>query len=167
MTCRPGDVRVRLRTAHADKKRALDHYQELRRAGKVKRAVVIAEGEDGNLTVLGQMLKPEEIGELLLMAAQGLEHVMQQRQEPRREALVPYISAKGVAGPARKVQEITTAADGTLVPPPGEHIIGCGECKHSRFYVLLDEQDQPARFSCAHCGNEIKQIRVFHPEARA
>lgn len=168
MSHEPGKTGFRLRTAATDKRKALDHYQELRRSGKSKRAVVISEDEAGDITVLGQMLKPEDIAELLMIAGHGLTQVLDRQAEPRREPLRPYISDKGKAGPAIKTQEITTAPDGTLVAPPGEHIIGCGECKHSRFYVCLTvEDDQPARLSCAHCGNEIVQRRIYHAEGTA
>ena len=161
---------VRMRTAATDKAKALAQYEELKRDGKVEKALVVTEGRDGAITVLGQMLKPFEIGKLLFAASQALaDHdAKMQASERKREPLEPFLSAAGFAGPARKIQEITTAPDGTLVPPDGEHFIGCGECHHSRFYVLLrGRDDAPARYSCAHCGNEIKQIEVFHAEGRA
>lgn len=166
---RPQGVRFRLRTAGRDKKKALEHYQELRRDGKVERALVIAEDKDGTITVLGQMLTPNEIAELMLWAARGLEHLMERHNEPRREAHeTPAVPGEvvGITNPSRA---ITTGEDGTLVPPPGEHFISCGECNHPRFYVTdpIAEDGVPARLSCGHCGNEIIIHRVYHEEGRA
>jgi hypothetical protein len=54
------------------------------------------------------------------------------------------------------------------VAPKGETIISCGECHHPRFYVLLHEEtQQPARWACAHCGNEIKLLRATHEGGHA
>lgn len=159
---------VRMRTSSKDKKKALDHYQELRRSGRVSRAVVIVEDPENNITILGQMLTPDEVKRLIDTAQFGVSHILEKQREIRREDLDPFISDRGRAGPARKVQEITVSQDGTLVPPPGEHFIGCGECNHSRFYVLMrDDDDQPARYSCSHCGNELKMIRSYHESGSA
>lgn len=158
---------VRLRTAASDKKKALEHYQELRRAGRVKRAVVIAEDHDGQITVLGQMLKPREVSELLLVAAEAVVHIDAKRNEPRFE---PHQEPerRGIHNenaPARR--EITIDAEGMMVPPPGENLISCGECNHPRWYVFnFNDIDMPARFACAHCGNEIKMHRIYHQEGR-
>lgn len=166
MTDKPGRP-VRLR-ATSDKKKALAAYDEMRRGGRVARALVIVESHSGHIDVLGQGLKMEDIAELLLVSMQTVAHLDEQRKELRPEPHQAPISVGAKAGPARKEREITTAPDGTMQPPPGETIISCGECQHPRWYVLLREADNnPARFACAHCGNEVKQIPVFHAEGRA
>jgi hypothetical protein len=158
---------VRFRTAAHDKRKALEHYQDLRRAGKSKRAVVISEGEDGTVTVLGQMLKPHEIGQLLLIAADALSHAEEGRTIAKLEShQEPHRRGERV-GRARK-PEVTYAPDGTLIPPEGENLISCGECNHPRWYIFhRNETDDLARYSCAHCGNEVKAIPIFHAEGRA
>jgi hypothetical protein len=159
---------VRIRTAATDKRKALDHYQDLRRSGKSVRAVVISEAADGSYTVLGQMLKPHEIAELLLVAAKALEQAdsertilkLEVREEPER---------RGVHNRSKpREPKITKDPDGVLVPPPGENFVSCGECNHPRWYVLhSDATDQTSRYACAACGNEVENIPIHHAEGRA
>jgi len=159
---------VRVRTAASDKRKALEHYQDLRRSGKSKRAVVISEAENGDVTVLGQMLKPEEIAGLLVVAADALAHVGNEQRKPRLEPHHEPISIGEHSQGTIPKRWITLDAEGIMVPPAGENIISCGECHHPRWYVLFNNVDEmPARYACAHCGNEIVMHRIVHSEGRA
>jgi hypothetical protein len=160
--------RVRLRTASTDKKKALDHYQTLRRSGRVKDAVVIAEDHDGSITVLGQMLTPDQVGQLLLIAAHSLVAIDKARHLPKLEPHQEPERRGEHNGSKPRAKEIVTDADGILQPPPGENIISCGECNHPRWHVLhYTATDQHSRIACAHCGNEVKNIEIFHAEGHA
>jgi hypothetical protein len=67
-----------------------------------------------------------------------------------------------------RAKKITTAPDGTLVPPPGENFVSCGECNHPNWFVLHhNESDSTSRYACSHCGNEVENIQITHPEGRA
>ena len=152
------DIRARLRTAR-DENKALLQYEEMRARGGVRKAVVIVERSDGDIEILGQALTPWMIGRLLFVAAEALEHADNDRkiirlvahQEP--EVRGEHNRSKPIA------KEITTAPDGTMVPPKGENFISCGECHHPTWYVLHhDADDRPARTACAHCGNEVKTM---------
>lgn len=163
---------VRLRTAKAWDK-ALRQYQELRRTRGMRTGIIIAEMADGAIQILGQGMTPGEMAPLLAVAAEGLVAADQQRPgagvhsirlEPHEE---PEKRGEHNRSKPRE-KEITTADDGTLVPPPGENFISCGECNHPRWYVLHhNADDSPARLACAHCGNEVKMLRVTHPEGHA
>ena len=166
------DRHVRIRTAATDKRKALEHYQDLRRAGKVARAVVIAEDDQGQITILGQMLKPLEIGQLLLIAADALDQAENQTAVKRNETkFQPHIepALRGIHNQSKpRPKEITTDAEGMLVPPPGENLISCGECNHPQWFVLHhNAYDRQSRIACAHCGNEVKSVIAHHPEGRA
>lgn len=159
---------VRLRTAANDKRKALEHYQDLRRSGKSKRAVVISEAEDGQITVLGQMLKAHEIGRLLLVAAEALEHADAGRTIAKLEIHQEPISIGEISQGTIPKRGITHDAEGIMVPPEGENIVSCGQCHHPRWYVLQNNADEmPSRYACAHCGNEVVIHRITHPEGRA
>lgn len=158
---------VRFRTA-SDKKKAMAQYDELRRAGRVERAVVIAELKDGSFRVLGQGMSPEQIGQSLVIAADALAHVEQQAKEIRPE---PHIEPEkrgehNLAKPAPRA--ISMAEDGTFIAPAGENFISCGECDHPRWYILHDDSgDRQSRMACAHCGNEVVSLAIYHPTGRA
>ena len=159
---------VRLRTAATDRKKALDHYQDLRRSGKSKRAVVISEAEDGSITILGQMLKPEEIAELLMIAADALQYAEAGRTIAKLEVHQMPISVGEHSQGTIPKRGITLDAEGVMVPPEGENIISCGQCHHPRWYICLRNDDEtPARWACAHCGNEVVMHRIVHGEGRA
>lgn len=159
---------VRLRTAATDRRKALEHYQDLRRSGKSVRAVVISEDKDGAITVLGQMLKPEEIAGLLMIAADALAHVETEQRKPKLEPHHAPISVGEHTQGTIPKRGITLDAEGIMVPPDGENIISCGECHHPRWYILLSNADEaPSRYACAHCGNEIVVHRIVHGEGRA
>ena len=64
---------VRLRTATA-KAKALAQYEELRRSGRVKSAVIIAELTDGSWQILGQRMTPGDMTLALVLAADALQH---------------------------------------------------------------------------------------------
>lgn len=158
---------VRFRTS-SDRKKALAQYDELRRSGRVARAVVIAELKDESYQVLGQGMDPDQIAQSLMVAAEALAHVDKARQAPRPEPhQEPEVRGERV-GQTRPVKEITLDAGGLMVPPKGETIVSCGECNHPRWYVLHHRADEtPARYACAHCGNEVKMLRVQHEAGRA
>lgn len=159
---------VRLRTAATDKRKALEHYQDLRRAGKSKRAVVISEAEGGDITILGQMLKPDEIAGLLVIAAEAVAHIGTEQRKPRMEPHHEPISVGEHSRGTIPKRAITLDAEGIMVPPEGENIISCGQCHHPRWYILFNNADeQPSRYACAHCGNEIVMHRIMHGEGRA
>ena len=159
----PGRL-VRLRTA-SNKAKAFAQYEELRRSGQVKAAVVIAELNDGSWQVLGQRMTPGEMAQALVVGAEGLSHVEGNRAVERivikPEPHQAPLSTGETAGLSLKAKAITTDAEGILVPPYGENFISCGECKHPRWYVLhTDADDQISRVACAHCGNEVIQVPV-------
>jgi hypothetical protein len=159
---------VRFRTAASDKRKALEHYQDLRRSGASKRAVVISEAEDGAITVLGQMLTPDEIAMLLLVAADALALIHTKRTEHKPEPHHQVISVGEHSQGTIPKRGITLDADGVMVPPAGETIISCGLCHHPRWYVLMHLADeQPSRYACGHCGNEVVMHRIAHAEGRA
>ena len=164
----PGAGRpIRFRTA-SDKKKALAQYDELRRSGRVARAVVIAELHDESYQVLGQGMSPDQIAQCLVVAAEALAHVDQTRQTPHPEPHQEPEKRGERTGIKRASKEITFDAEGVMVPPPGENFVSCGECNHPRWYVLhTNADDVPARFACAHCGNEVKLLRVRHEAGRA
>lgn len=154
--------RVRLRTAATDKRKALEHYQDLRRSGRVSRAVVIAEDRNGDITVLGQMLKPSDIAELLLLASGSIDAVDAARERPTRENREEPFRRGEHNGQPERQRDVTWAEDGTMVPPPLENIISCGECHHPRWYVLhYNANDRTSRYVCAHCGNEVKIMELI------
>lgn len=159
---------VRLRTAASDRRKALEHYQDLRRAGKSKRAVVISEAENGDVTVLGQMLKPDEVAGLLLIAADGLAHIDAEQRKARLEPHHQVISVGEHSQGTIPKRGITLDGEGIMVPPEGENIVSCGECHHPRWYLLFHNNDEsPSRYACAHCGNEVVVHRMVHSEGRA
>jgi hypothetical protein len=159
---------IRVRTAASDRRKALDHYQELRRSGKSKRAVVISEAEDGEVTILGQMLKPDEIAGLLLIAADAIAHIGTEQRKPKLEPHHQVISVDEHSQGTIPKRGITLDAEGIMVPPDGENIISCGQCHHPRWYVLHNNaDDMPSRYACAHCGNEVVMHRIVHGEGRA
>ena len=153
---------ARFQTA-VDRTKAMRQYETLRRAGVVTRAVVIAELKDGSFHVLGQNLTPEEIAPLLMVGADALQHAEANRrlvklvahQEPERRG--EHNQQKP------RPRTIKTAPDGTLIPPPGENFISCGECNHPTWFVLhRDADDTTSRYACSHCKNEVAEIRVAH-----
>jgi hypothetical protein len=163
----PPGYNVRLRTA-LEKKKSLTQYEELRRSGRIIRAVVIVEMNDGSYQVLGQGMSTGEIAQSLAVAGSALDYAAQQgrqaRLEPHQEP-----ETRGVHnGSKPRKREITLSPSGMMTPPPGENIISCSECAHPRWYVLHHTADDtPARYACAACGNEIVSIQLFHREGRA
>lgn len=152
------DVRARLRTA-MDHNKALAQYEDMRARGKVRKAVVIVERDDGDVEILGNALTPMAMGGLLYIAADALTHADGARkvlrlvahQEPAKRGVHNH----GAPG----TKEITKAADGTLIPPKGENFVSCGECAHPTWFVLHhDADDSQSRMACAHCGNELKML---------
>lgn len=157
----------RLQTA-LDRAKALKQYETLRRSNMVVQAVVIAELKDGNYHVLGQNLTPEQIAPMLVVAAEALEAAEQNRK------LVKLVAHQEPAKRGEwnrskpRAKQIKAAADGTLVPPPGENFISCGECSHPMWFVLHHtNNDTQSRVACAHCGNEVVNIRIDHREGSA
>lgn len=166
----PQQRSVRIRTAASDEAKALLHYEELKASGRIKRAMVIGEDAHGDVTLLGQGLRLYHMTRLMKIAADFLIDLTKKDSQIKREPLdAGQVTAKTeFAGPALRTQDVTTGPDGNLVPPAGEVFISCGECMHSRFFILHTEAgNDPARYSCASCGNEIKMVRVFHAEAHA
>jgi hypothetical protein len=161
------DRAARLQTA-LDRGKAMKQYEALRRANVVVKAVVITELKDGSYHVLGQNLTPEEIAPLLMVGADALTHAEANRrivklvahQEPEKRG--EHNRSKP------RIREITKDADGVLVPPPGENFISCGECNHPTWHVLHhNDSDTTSRYACAHCGNEVKEIRITHAPGQA
>jgi hypothetical protein len=157
----------RLQTA-LDRAKAMKQYETLRRSGMVSKAVVIAELKDGSFHILGQNLTPAEIAPLLMVGADALVHADADR---RIVKLVAYQEPEQRGEPNRakpRPRTITQDADGVLVPPPGENFISCGECNHPTWHVLHhNDTDTTSRYACAHCGNEVAEIRITHPPGRA
>jgi hypothetical protein len=158
---------VRMRTA-SDKKKAMAQYDELRRAGRVERAVVIAELKDGSWQVLGQGMSPEQIAGALMVGAEALAAVEAKGRELRPEPHIePERRGERNLGRVNK-PEITKDAEGVLVPPKGENFISCGECAHPHWFVLHhNNTEQMSRMACSHCGNEVINRQIFHEEGHA
>jgi hypothetical protein len=171
MERKKGMVGVRTRTAKNPEK-ALRQYEEMRAAGGVRQAMVIVEGKDRNLTLLGQGNTVPMLFGLLRMAVEALKHMpLPDITRAVREGREVPLSVGERVGPKLTQQEITIADDGTLQAPAGETMISCGECRHPRWHITMNEATQlPGRFSCAHCGNEVVWRRAQHthpaPEAR-
>jgi len=160
-------IPVRLRT-RADRKRAFEAYDEIRRGARTDGAVVLAKMKDGTLQVLGMQVGLDEIGVMLLSAANALAEADKQRQalrpEPHQDPVQRGVHNQNKPAP----RAIALDAQGNMRPPPGETFISCGECGHPRFYVLFREADDtPARYACAHCQNEIVNRRIYHAEGTA
>lgn len=152
----------RLRTA-ADAAKALRQYQELKNSGRVAKAIIIAELKDGNYQVLGQMLTPEEMVPLLVVAADAVAQADAGRRIVRMEARIEPKKRGERVGITTRQRGITTGQDGTLVPPAGEDFISCGECHHPHFFVLYhNDHNTMSRFACSHCGNEVILHRITH-----
>jgi hypothetical protein len=159
------DVRIR---AASNKKKSLAQYDELRRSAHVAKAVVIAQMQDGTYQVLGQDMNLRDMAQALLVAAHAVTGAAERENRPVAEPHEMPISAEEPRGITMHEREITRNAEGVMVPPEGETIISCGECRHPRWYVCFAlADDQPARFACAHCGNEVKLHRIHHGEGRA
>jgi hypothetical protein len=159
---------VRLRTAAVDKKKALDHYQTLRRSGKSTKAVVISEDADGQITVLGQMLTPHAVAQLLIYASKGVASLLEEQQKPRLDPNHQPEKPEHHNQSKPRTPEITWGDDGVMIPPKGEDLIVCGECGYAKWYLLHHiNTDMTARYACAHCGNEVKIIPLYHQEGTA
>jgi hypothetical protein len=78
----------RLRTA-MDPRKAFRQYDELRRTGKLKRALIIAETVDGNYAVLAQMTDPAGAAGLCMVAAEALAQVPEDKRGPAPEESTP------------------------------------------------------------------------------
>jgi len=158
---------ARLRTA-VDKRKAMKQYETLRRANVVEMAVVIARLKDGSYHVLGQELTPYEMAPLLVVAAEALAAAEADRKIVK---LVAHVEPekRGIHNRSKpRAKQIRTAPDGTLIPPPGQHFISCGECDHPQWFVLLrDDDDRVSGHACSHCGNEIHVIQITHPGGTA
>jgi hypothetical protein len=72
---------VRMR-ATSDREKALAQYDELRRSGQVKRAVIIAEMDDGSFQVLAQGMSLDQIAGSLRLAAEALIYTREQEKQP-------------------------------------------------------------------------------------
>ena len=158
---------VRVRTS-SDRKKALDQYQEMKRMGRVESAVILCEMKDGTFQVLGQGMSIDQIASSLMVAARGVLGVKGEADMPKMEPHEePVARGTTTQGKVRE-REITIDGEGLMVPPPGENIISCGECSHPRWYVLFyNANESPSRYACAHCGNEVKMIPVYHSEGTA
>jgi hypothetical protein len=161
-----GGTRVRLRVS-ADRRTALLQYDEMRRMARVDKAVVLCSLKDGSFQVLGQGMTLDEIGQALLLASSGLESAAAQRNavafETHQEPLVRGIHTMGK--PILKT--IGTGPGGELVPPPGEGFASCGECNHPKWFALHGADGALSRIACAHCGNEVVNLRIGHVEGHA
>ena len=154
--------RARLRTA-VEKKKALAQLSELRMSGKLRRSMVIAELTDGDFLVLGQEMKPHELPKMLHIAAMAIESADSVRLQLKSEPLEYSIALGETTNPGERIRpKITRDAAGYMVPPEGESIISCPECRHPRYYVLVPEDPlgpPVSRIACAHCGNEVAWVR--------
>ena len=157
----------RIQTAK-NKTKALRQYEALKRSGIVTKAVVIAELKGGDFHVLGQDLTPEEMAPLLVVAAEALTQADAGRKVVKLVAHVEPGKRGEHNRQAPRAKEITTAPDGSLVPPKGENFISCGECNHPQWFVLHDNAtEQLTRYACSHCGNEVKNIMISHAPGTA
>jgi hypothetical protein len=145
-----------------DKSKSLQQYNDLRRAGKVAKAVVIAELKDGSYHVLGQNLTPEEMAPMLVVAADALTHAEANRRLVKLIAHQEPVQRGEWNRGKPMTKKIKTDANGNLVPPPGENFISCGECNHPLWHVLHHNADHTqSRVACSHCGNEVVTITVW------
>lgn len=85
---KPGGKFVRVRSVTSSKANALAAYDELRRSGRVDRAMVIAALKDGTLQVLGQGMSMDEMAQAMMEAAGGLSEVAE-RTTPEQRAGAP------------------------------------------------------------------------------
>lgn len=159
--------RVRIRTA-TNRKKALSQLQELRVAGKVGRALVIVERTDGDYEVLGQEMKPFEVGQMLAVAAFALQNADEQRTRKVAEQIEVPLSWDDSMRGRKRTPEVKRDQAGVMQPPEGENFISCGECHHPRWYVLHRTSDDTlARLVCGHCDNEVKNLQILHKEGNA
>lgn len=155
---------VQLR-ATSNKTKAFAQYEELRRSGRVKASLILAEMHDGNWQILGQQMSPPDMAQALMVGAEGLSQVSE-RLGADRTALKPEpheepLSVGAVLGQSLKTKAIQLDEEGTMIPPYGENFVSCGECHHPRWFVLHTNADNRlTRMACAHCGNEVIQVPV-------
>jgi hypothetical protein len=71
----------RLRTA-TDPRKAFRQYDELRRTGRLKEALIVAETKDGHFHVLAQMTNPAGAARLCMVAAEALAQVPEDKRGP-------------------------------------------------------------------------------------
>jgi len=151
-----------------DRTKALKQYETLRRSGVVTKAVVIAELKDGSYHILAQNMRAHEMAPMLVVAAEAL------TQADADRTMVKLVAHKeperrGVHNQSKpRAKEIKTGTDGVLIPPAGENFVSCGECNHPTWFVLHhNADDTQSRIACGHCGNEVVNLRITHPEGRA
>lgn len=168
------NVAVRVQATTSDKTKALRQYEALKASGKIEAALVIAV-VPGGYHLLGQGLSLQEIGVIIAEAGSGVINLMRQQRAADREFKIN--DPLPIEGPPKKdpnnfgrkrEAEVGRAKDGTLIPPPDEEFVACGECGSGKFYVTDNKADHfPARYVCTSCGNEIKLVRVSHPTGSA
>ena len=150
-----GVIPVRVRTA-ADKGKALAIYNELRRSGRVARALIVAQLHDGSWQVLGSGMVPSEMTEALFVGANALTRAEERMQDVRPEPHEEPVARGEPTGDTPLRRSAATLPDGTLQAPLGEGWMSCGECHHPRWFAThKDLTAAPGRLVCAHCGNEV------------
>jgi hypothetical protein len=165
----PGQMGVRIQLT-SDRKKAKRQYEELMRSGQFDRAVIIAElTRDRGYHVLGQGMSIDDIPRALLATAEVLKVAVEHDNHPRHGKIAGVSAGLevGRAGPVLKDRAVTKDADGLLHPPKGETFLTCGECQSSSWYITCDGFDQPQRWVCTNCQNEVILRRDVHPEGNA
>lgn len=163
---RKGDIPAMVRTREREAA-ANETLTGLLKAGRLRGAAVILRFAD-RAEVFGHTMKPWTLTKILTEATIRLMQHGEQAMRPVREAHQEPDSVGETVGITTPTQAITSAPDGTLIPPPGETIISCGACHHPRFYATVNEADgHIGRLSCAHCGAEIVLHRIHHEAGRA
>lgn len=161
--------KVRFRSSGDSEKQAA-RSQELITSSDVLETIVIAKKTDGNYEFLTQGMSLDGICKMLMLAAETVSNIQEGNNSLTFEAHHQPENVGAISGPPLRKKCIRVDEDGTLVPPSGENIISCGECQHPRWYITLHNNSQsPARFACAHCGNEVAIIPIHshHTPGRA
>jgi hypothetical protein len=101
----------RLRTA-MDPGKAFRQYDELRRSGRLKEALIVAETKDGHFQVLAQMTDPAGAARLCMIAAEALAQVPENLRRGGEPPPKPTPPPKPVATTAAKAPAVHTIAAG-------------------------------------------------------
>lgn len=147
----------------AERQQAFREYKTLVETGSVSQALVVAQTTEDSVEVFGHGLTLDATLLLLLLGAHATEFAISQQHHTRRETLevLPGIGISN--GGVARAPLVTIDADGRVVAAPGESIIACGVCGHPRFYVFHHtDTGRQSRLSCAHCGNELVRVQLYH-----
>jgi hypothetical protein len=115
----------RLRTA-MDPHKAFQQYDELKRSGRLKRALIIAEKHDGSFSIYGQMTDPAGCAQLCMVAADALAQVPEEQR-----GVLP-----GLPRPASPPPPVTPAA-----PKAGKPVLSIASAWAAFDQAVLDPSE--------------------------